>query len=286
MILVTGANGLLGKNLIQRLVATTEVHAMVRVLPEDPVPGARYHAIDLGSEWSTDQLPEKINTIIHLAQSSHFREFPEQALDVFRVNVESTVRLLDYASSIGVKRFIYASSGGIYGSGRHAFDENASIVPHGQLGFYLGSKFSGEILVQHYSDLMQVTVLRFFFIYGKEQKRSMLLPRLVDNVKDGRSVVLQGERGIRINPIHVTDATNAVVAALELEESSTFNIAGPEVLSLRQISETIGDRLGVKVNYTKEKTEPRDLVGDISAMREKLGSPDIRFVDGINDLLP
>jgi len=162
MILITGANGLLGRNLARRMVASREVHAIVRVLPEDPIQGVNYHVIDLGGGWSTDQLPGNIESIIHLAQSSHFREFPEQAKDVFRVNVESTFRLLDYARRIGVRQFINASSGGVYGSGKRAFDENSPIVPPGQLGYYLGSKLCSEVLVQSYAAHMQSSSLDTF----------------------------------------------------------------------------------------------------------------------------
>ena len=285
-ILITGATGLLGKKVTDSLCLDHDVHAIVRNPRHWMDPRITPHVIDFASDWSSDCLPDQVDVVIHLAQSEYFREFPARALDVFRVNVESTARLIDYARRAGARHFVYASSGGIYGFGQQAFDENAPIVGHGDLGFYLGSKFSGETLVQHYTDLMQITILRFFFIYGKEQKRSMLLPRLVDNVRDGKPVILQGEQGLRINPIHVSDASNAVVATLGLDESSTFNVAGPEVLSLFQISETIGARLGIEVNYTREEAEPRDLVGDISAMREKLVSPAIRFDDGMEDLLP
>ncbi len=284
-VLITGSTGLLGKCVTDSLCLDHDVHAIVR----DPLHAidsrVTPHVIDFSSDWSSDSLPDQVDVVIHLAQSEFFREFPERALDVFRVNVESTARLIDYARRAGARHFVYASSGGIYGFGQQAFDENAPIIGRGDLGFYLGSKLSGETLVQHYANLMQITILRFFFIYGKEQKRSMLLPRLVDNVKDGNPVVLQGEQGIRINPIHVSDASNAVVATLGLEESSIFNVAGPEVLSLFQICQTIGGRLGTEVNYTREEIEPRDLVGDISAMRGKLVEPSICFADGMDDLL-
>jgi len=61
---------------------------------------------------------------------------------------------------------------------------------------------------------------------------------------------------------------------------------GSGAFSLFQISETIGARLGIEVKSTREKAEPRDLVGNISAMRENLVNPTIRFDDGMEDLLP
>lgn len=114
----------------------------------------------------------------------------------------------------------------------------------------------------------------------------MLLPRLVDNVIEGRPIMLQGERGIRINPIHVSDAVGALVAVFDSEESATFNVGGTEVLSLFEICETIGQRLGVEPRYERVEGEGGDLVGDVSAMREKLYVPKVRFEEGVEDLLP
>jgi nucleoside-diphosphate-sugar epimerase len=261
------------------------VHALVRAIPESPLSGVNYHPVDFGENWSTHDLPESIDTAIHLAQSAHFREFPEKALDVFRVNVASTALLLDYAYQKRVQRFIYASSGGVYGSGSVAFDENAPIMPPGQLGYYLGSKLCGEVLAQNYAQFMKVIVLRFFFMYGPGQKRSMLIPRLIDNIKDRRAITIEGEQGIRINPVHVSDATKALVSAITLEQSATFNIGGTEVLSLRKICDIIGEYLNIAPKYVIKAGAPQDLIGDITAMKEQLCMPQVRIAEGIKDLI-
>lgn len=285
LILITGANGLLGRNLLARLIESHEVHALVHVPPLNPIPGVKYHPIDLAREWSIDELPPHMDSVIHLAQSSQFRNFPESALDVFKVNIESTARLLDYANKAGVRQFIHASSGGIYGNSNQAFNENSPIVPPDKLGYYLGSKFCGEVLVNSYSALMQVLVLRFFFMYGPGQNRSMLIPRLLDNVRDGRSIGLQGENGIRINPIHVDDAALAVIAAINTTESTTYNIAGPDILSLKDIGGMIGKVVGVKPCFEYLEGQPNDLIGENTHMRERLHEPAVKLEDGIKDLL-
>jgi len=284
-ILVTGANGLLGYNLIRELIEDHEVQAVVHSSPEDLVPGVHYHQIDFSGEWCADWLPKQIGTVIHLAQSSRFRDFPEQALDVFSVNVESTARLLDYACRNGVNRFIYASSGGIYGSGSNAFNEDSPIVPPGLLGYYLSSKLCGEVLTRSYASHMESTVLRFFFMYGFRQKQTMLIPRLVDNIKEGRPIPLQGENGIRINPIHVDDAVKAVLAAMRVAPGTTFNIAGPDVLSLREICVLIGEKIGKDPVFEIVPGKPEDLIGDSAAMLKQLCVPLIHFTEGIDDLL-
>jgi UDP-glucose 4-epimerase len=284
-VLITGIHGLIGRHLASILVEEGfSIHGIARGNSHDTRSSVHHLTIDLASEWSFESLPEECDVVIHLAQSASFRDFPNSALDVFKVNIESTARLLDYARQAGVKKFVYASSGGVYGNGSHAFRENEPIVPPGQLGYYLGSKACGEILVQSYATVFDVVVVRPFFVYGSGQTRSMLIPRLYDSVANCRPITLQGESGIRINPIHVEDAATAIAAALNLDRSATFNIAGPDVRSIREICEGMGHHLGIRPVFAQLKGEPTDLIGDIAAMRRYLHEPVRQLEEAYHDV--
>lgn len=284
-VLITGATGLLGRYVLPLLIKDFKVFALVRAYPRSPLTGVKYVIADLESAIDISSLPRKVDVIIHLAQSPKFREFPETARDIFSVNVSSTAHLLDYAKSAGVKQFIYASSGGVYGAGSHAFKENSAISSLGQLGYYLGSKACGEILVQSYVSLFQVTIIRPFFIYGRGQNRGMLIPRLMDSVKLGTPISLQGSDGIRVNPIHVEDACAAVLGALGQKVSATYNIAGPDVLSIRQIAEAMGDYFGNKPIFQQNEGEPKDLIADIAVMKSKLYLPKRSLLAHLQELI-
>ncbi|MFQ4139207.1 NAD-dependent epimerase/dehydratase family protein [Nodosilinea sp. PGN35] len=284
-LLLTGTTGLLGRHLVQHLTAAgAEIHGIVRSQPPFSTPQVTYHTVDLGTEWSQDALPKQVDTVIHLAQSDHFRNFPEKAPDIFQVNIASTARLLDYARKSGVKTFIYASSGGVYSNSHRPLHENSPIIPLGQLSYYLGSKLCGEVLVQSYAAYFQVIVLRFFFMYGPGQKRSMLIPRLMDSVKQGRPIMLEGPEGLHLNPVHVEDAAAATAAALATSESATFNIAGPDILSLRQITEAIGEFLKTPPCFDIVDREPHDLIGDNTAMKTALVAPTRHLSDSLADV--
>jgi len=284
-VLVTGASGLLGSVLCQRLAKLgVRVTAVIRTEGGIKTPGLRYLSMDLARNDLARLCPNDVDVIIHLAQSSQFRNFPDRALDIFNVNVASTAQLLDFAKHVGAKQFIYASSGGVYGNGPEAFKENTPIIPSGQLGYYLGSKACGEILVQSYASFFNVKIIRPFFMYGPGQNRSMLIPRLMDSVANGKSITLQGDEGIRINPVHVEDASSIVISALKLEESASYNIAGPEVLSIRQISEEMGAFLGNPPVFKHVAGKPMDLVADISEIKSRLYMPNRHLRDFFAEL--
>jgi len=281
-VLVSGASGLLGSAILSRLDERAEVIAICR---SKPVTG-RHLVTDLSSNWSLSQLPQRVDTVIHLAQSEKFRNFPTSAKEVFDVNVVSLQRLLDYAKRARAERFIIASSGGVYGFGEKPFAEEMEVRQRGDLGFYLGTKICAEILAENYSSFFKVIVLRFFFIYGPRQRRDMLMPRLAQSVRKGRPIQLQGAEGIRTNPVYVDDAAASVMTALDLDESQRINVAGAEVLSLRQIAEVLGEAVGREPCFEVDaKAESRHLVGDISRMRALLGAPKVSFAEGIRRML-
>lgn len=284
-ILVTGANGLLGRSVVARLVSTNEVCAMVHTMPESPLPGVRYLPVDFAGNWDVGALPQKVHAIVHLAQSAHFRDVPARALEVFQVNIASTARLLDYAWRAGAERFVYASSGGIYSGGIQTFRETSPVIQPDTLGYYLGSKVSCEALASSYAHFMKIMVLRFFFIYGKGQNRTMLIPRLIDNIRGSKPITIQGENGLRLNPIHVSDASAAVVAALASEDSAIYNVAGPQVLSLRELCGEIEALVGKPARLEIVPGQPSDVVGDISMMSAHLHAPSVHLSTGLKDLL-
>jgi nucleoside-diphosphate-sugar epimerase len=283
---ITGVSGLIGSHLVQQM-NNWLIFALSR-RRQSRLNNDRFHhvAADLSDSWEVDALPESVDAVVHLAQSEYFREFPDRAEDVFQVNTVSTVRLLDYARRAGARTFVLASSGGIYGSGSEEFSEEMKVSHRRDLGFYLGTKLCSEIVAEHYAPYMNVIVLRFFFVYGPGQKKTMLIPRLVRSVFDGKPIILQGSEGIRINPTYVTDAAVAVERSLGLVGSHKINVGGPEALSLREIGETIGQTLGIKPYFeVQDDAKPRHLVGDISKMSDLLGKPEIRFRDGIRRYL-
>jgi nucleoside-diphosphate-sugar epimerase len=194
--------------------------------------------------------------------------------------------LLDWAVKAGVKHFVHASTGGLYGRGPHPFKEDACIRLEGSLAFYFGSKWAAEILAAPYSGIFSVTALRFFFVYGPGQKSTMLIPRLVKSVEEGRPVALGARDGMRLNPVYVEDAAAAAVAALGLEGDTIVNVGGAEVLSIRNIVETIGALIGREPHFHQaEVTEGEDLIADISRMRSLLHSPKTSFREGVGQLI-
>ncbi|MGI9080419.1 MAG: NAD-dependent epimerase/dehydratase family protein, partial [Acidimicrobiales bacterium] len=240
---------------------------------------------DLSRPVLPDELPSRIDVVIHLAQAREFRDFPSRALDVFAVNVASTALLADWACAVGARQFMVASTGGVYQPSSAPHREDEAISGSAAPSFYAASKLAAESLARAYSAYLTVTVFRPFFIYGRGQDATMLFPRLIDSIRSGRPIHLDGPDGMRFNPIHVSDACRAVSAALAIEDSCVVNLAGPEVLSLRRAVGLLSGAIGVEPALDREVgAAPTDLIGDISTMAARVGPPIRALADTVAEL--
>jgi nucleoside-diphosphate-sugar epimerase len=266
-ILVTGATGFIGRRLVRALATEHRVVGVARTQPADPVEGVEWISCDLSQASAVEALPERIDIVAHLAQSRHYRAFPERALDIFQVNAASTAALLDYARSARAQTFLFASTGGISGYKPDPIGEEDAPQPN---SYYVTSKLIAEQLIQSYREHFTTVVLRYFFVYGPGQ-RGMLVPTLFERVRTGTPVVLFGPDGIEINPIFVDDAVAATVAALGLDGHETINIAGKEVVSIRALADLIGELAGTSPRYEQSSALASNLVAKTDRMRVKLG---------------
>jgi UDP-glucose 4-epimerase len=275
-VLLTGGGGFLGSVLLPRLAARGEVVALHRPGAELPLlEGVRWVAQDLAAPLSA-ALPERIDAVIHLAQSRRYREFPEGAIDVYEVNTGVTVRLLDYCRRAGGASFTYASSGAVYAPGPDPVKETDAPQPG---NFYAASKLAGEQALEQFRGILHAHSLRFFFIYGPGQ-RNMFIPGLIGRVRSGDDVTLAGPDGIRVNPVYVEDAADAVIATLDLPRSETLNVAGPDVVSVREIAE-LGGRLLERTPSFAVGDPQADLVASIELQSAAVGAPSVGFEEGL-----
>lgn len=283
-ILLTGATGFIGGHLMDRFHERHELVAVARGgRPGDAPAGVNWVKQDLARPLSYGNLPERIDAVIHLAQSRSYRLFPEGAEDMFDVNIRGTFALLEYARRAGAGRFVLASSGTVYGRGEAESTEEGAIRP---ANFYARTKYAAEQLAAGYESFFHVAILRLFAVYGPGQQDA-LMPNLLRKVREGEAIEVDGGQGLRINPIFVEDAVRAVEAALSVEESGLFNVAGDETVSIRELVELLGEMVGRDTTVrSNDNAAGGDVIGDNTRMKGVLRVfPETRLADGLCALL-
>src|SRR5262249_46626728 len=245
-ILVLGGSGFLGSHTVRCLVKSGytvwSTHSPRKAPPS--IPGTRWLGVDLTQATCADQFPSRCDHLIFLAQSRAWRRFPEGADDIYRVNLASLQLMLLYACRVGARSVVVASSGSVYSDQSRPACESDSIDLHASRSYYVATKLAAEMLLGPYGKLFPVAQLRIFMPYGKGQNSEMLFPQIARRVAQGQAITLHGEHGLKANPIAATDVAETIRRCLSLQQSTTLNVGGPDVLTLRSIGATMGKALG------------------------------------------
>jgi UDP-glucuronate 4-epimerase len=191
-------------------------------------------------------------------------------------NVVSTQRLLEAATTVGVRRFVYASSSSVYGAGTEtlrARDEPRPASPYGV------SKLAAEALVGAYAwahDLRTVA-LRYFSVYGPRQRPDMAAFRFIDALLHDRPLTVFGDGGQVRDFTYVDDVVDATVRALsaDLPRAAVLDVAGCAPVRVRTLVTLLRALVGTGTSPTRLREErPGDVArtrGRTAATREHLG---------------
>lgn len=280
-ILITGATGFIGSRLV-KLLDRHQIFAICRQNDPRFGPNVTYITQNLSHGLDLSKMPESLDAIVHLAQSRFDKQFPDQANEIFEVNLQSTFHLLEYARRSNVKQFIYTSTGGVYGLKPNPCLETDPFAP---MDFYAASKVCSELLIAKYQPFFHTIILRPFFVYGPGQEKR-LFPILLDRIQRGAQITIEGEDGIRINPIHVNDVLRVLLSSLELSNSGVVNVAGDETVTIAEIVGRLSNAAGKTANVRRTKAQPQgNLIGDNRRMKQMLNvTPAMTLAEGVKNL--
>lgn len=266
-VLVSGAAGFVGSHLVPVLAREHSVTALYRTT-HPQIEGVTWRRLDFrdGARSAFDGL--EVDAIVHLAQSRRYREFPAAARDIYDVNVGGTMALLEFAVTNGVGHFVMASTGSVYGAAAAPVSEQDAPSPG---SFHAGTKLAGEALVRSAAAALDVCVLRLFYPYGPGQS-DRLVPALIERVRGGTPVTLQGERGgLEFSPTYVSDLVDVFEQALRDRWTGMLNVGAPFTISIRDAAEAIGEAVGCTPAFEHVGTEqPTPLLPDLAALSARV----------------
>jgi UDP-glucose 4-epimerase len=281
-ILITGSSGFIGSHLIDNLSTNNKVLYCLYNTHSNNFKRNNIYYIqqDFNKPLDISKLPLDIDCIIHLAANVDKKTGNSE---LFRINTVSTLNLLEYGKTIGIKKFVFASTGGVYGYHSHPLQEESAINP---IDFYSLSKYESEILVNHYSQYFSTIILRFFFPYGMRQYTS-IIPSLVNKIKNKEKIIVYNDKNPKINPIYITDVIDIIYESMSLDGQHTLNVAGDNIISIKELSNLIGKHMKSKpvFEYLCD-TNIIDLVGDNTKIKNIVGfTPKISLEEGIQNYI-
>jgi len=293
-ILVTGGAGFIGSNLVDALIGLS--HDVVVVdnlssgLRKNLNPRAKFYEIDICdkklSEVFEREKPEVVN---HHAAQIDVRKSGEDPIADAEANIVGSLNVITNCLRFGVKRIIYASSGGaVYGDVQYLpADESHPINPISQYGV---SKHT----VEHYLHLYSVTlglqyvILRYSNVYGPRQNpygEAGVVAIFAIQMLTGKQPTIFGPGDKTRDYTHVSDIVKANLVALDKGKNAIYNIGTGVETSDQEIFDTLAGVLvykGLPIYAPVRKGEVYRIALDCTKARKELGwSPELSLKEGI-----
>lgn len=211
MILVTGATGFVGRQLV---LALSEEQNKVRFLSRTDQPGFDTVVCDLQNDLIPDDALKGIDTVFHLAGFTHDLSDATEIEHLYHmVNVDATVRLANLAAASGVQRFIFVSSvkaGGSALPGK-CMCESDQAVPEGVYG---QTKRDAELSLLDIGSqsAMHVSIIRPSLVYGAGIKGNLRM--MLNGIDNGWFPPIPDTHNHR-SMIHVHDLVRALILVSE-----------------------------------------------------------------------
>ncbi len=283
-VLVTGASGTLGFNILRDLVKSGNytIIAPVRNRNAQSVEfGNAVQFIDheLSDAIHTAQIFERVNpdVIVHCAASG-LRPPKKSWFDLMHFNVESTMRLFQMNCRFDHhSHFIYISTGLVYrDQGRPLLETDAIETLHP----YGASKAAGDAMLQAAAAEFgrRLTILRPFAFTGVHDGGERLFPSILNAASKGTVMPMTAGAQIR-DFCAVNDIARAIRLAIEQPQVNLiekFNLGSGYAKPLHQLVQDVCSQLGIRVNFDfgavrMHPHEPHHSVADITRARERLG---------------
>ena len=298
-VLVTGGAGAIGSNVARSFAADRRVTVLDDLSSghEENIRGAAVELVR-GSITDNDALDRAFSpapdVVLHLAAffaNQNSVDHPERDL---AVNGIGTIKLLERARAVGVRRFVYASSSSVYENAWTALAEDAlsdSVATPYAITKRLGERY---VAFHHQRYGLPTVVLRLFNVYGPGERPGRyrnVIPNLLFRALTGRALVITGTGEETRDFTYVDDVVAAFALAADRTEAvgGTFNIGSGVDTSVRALV----DKIGALVGDVPVEQAPRRLwdtvtrrQADIRAARAILGYvPRVGIDDGLRRTL-
>jgi UDP-glucuronate 4-epimerase len=212
------------------------------------VPGFAFHKLDISDKSILEHFEkDKFDAVINLAARAGVRSSVENPWVYLESNTTGTLNMLELCRRTGTQKFLLASTSSIYGEDPpYPTPETAS--SDRPLQPYAASKKGAEALAHayHYLHKIDVSVVRYFTVYGPAGRPDLALFRFTQWIKEGRPVQVYGDGEQSRGFTYLDDIARGTIQALKPLGYEIINLGGHEVITINDLITLIEDVVGKK----------------------------------------
>lgn len=230
-----------------------------RFLKVDITDRAAIESLFAASPASADR-QRPFDAVLNLAARAGVRPSVSNPWLYMDVNASGCLNLLDLCRRHGVPKFVLASTSSVYGDQttipyREDADTSRPLSP------YAASKKAAEALAFTYHQLhgLDVSVLRYFTVYGPAGRPDMAVFRFIRNIHEARPIVVFGDGRQRRDFTFVDDIARGTVAALRPLGFEVINLGGDRPVALAGLIDMLSSLLGRQAEIERRETHPADV---------------------------
>ena len=224
--------------------------------------GVKTFCVDISDKYQLDDFKNKNNvsfkSIFHLAGLAGVRrslEIPEKYYDA---NLRGTLNILNLASHINVDSLVFSSTSSVYGGNKNSSKETDNLNP---ISPYANSKLLAEKICKLHSisNNLNVSILRYFTVYGEAGRPDMSILRFIDNIFNGNPITIYGDGNQERDFTYIEDVCDATFKSSRLVDFNILNIGNSKPVKLNDIVNIIEKKLNKKAKIINEPKNNLDV---------------------------
>lgn len=229
---------------------------------------------------------QSFEAVLNLAARAGVRASMEDPFVYLQTNATGTLNLLELMRTHEVKKLVLASTSSLYAGQAMPFVEtlpvNTPISP------YAASKKAAEVMAYtyHYLYHVDVSITRFFTVYGPAGRPDMSVFRFIRWIDEGTPITLYGDGSQARDFTYVDDIADGVIRALRPVGYEIFNLGGgADPISITRMIEMLEELLGKKAIIDQQPFHQADMKvtwANVEKAREQLGwEVQVPFEEGL-----
>lgn len=258
-----------------------------RLAQEHENPNFNFQRVDIADRREVALLGEQggWEAVINLAARAGVRQSVEDPWCYYETNVVGNLNLLDLCRRTGISKFVLSSTSSVYGESLGPYTED--MATDRPLSPYAASKKAAELACYTYHQLhgLDVSVLRYFTVYGPAGRPDMSIFRFVKRISQGKPITVFGDGSQQRDFTYVGDIARGTVASLKPLGFETINLGSDRPLVLRDVICQIEEGVGRQAEIETQPRHPADVSAtwaQINKANELLDwRPQVFFKEGL-----